>query len=76
MTNLAMQRQIDRLKTDIDQIKPRAPVKYQLLGVPTDDASEQAKAAYQTELDAAQADGVCVIQLVPVRSPNHGKPNL
>lgn len=71
MSNIAMQRQIDRLKTDIDQIKPRAPVKHQLMGVPPDDASDEAKAAYQAEFDAAQAAGIFVIQLVPVRSPNH-----
>lgn len=71
-----MQRQIERLRADVDQIKPRPIVRYQLIGVPADDATDQAKAAYQTEFDAAQAAGIFVIQLVPVRSPNHGKPNL
>lgn len=67
MSNIAMQRQIHRLKTDINQIKPRAPVKYQLIGAPNDDASDEAKATYRAELEAAQAAGAHVIRLVGVR---------
>ena len=60
----AMQRQIDRLKTDIDQIKPHPIVHHKLMGVPRDSASPEEKAAYQSEFSAAQAAGVFVIQLV------------
>lgn len=67
MSIITMQRQIDRLATTIDQIKPRPLVKYKLIGVPPDDATDEAKAVFKKEFDAAQAAGVFVIQLVGVR---------
>ena len=81
MSAQILRRGIDRLKYDLESINPRPLVRYKLMGVPPDDASAEAKAAYQVNLDAAQADGFFVIQLVPLKGkqdhdhPNHQTPN-
>lgn len=67
MSTAALQRQIDRLATTIDQIKPRPIVHYKLIGRASDDATDEAKAVYQAELAAAQVAGVSVIELVGIK---------
>jgi len=67
MSTAALQRQIDRLADTIEKIKPRPLVHYKLIGRPSDDASDNAKALYQAELAAAQTAGEVVIELVGVK---------
>jgi hypothetical protein len=65
MSTFSMKRQIDRLASDIGQIKPKPLIQSKLMTVPPADASDEAKAAYQEEFNQAQAAGVMIIQLVP-----------
>jgi len=74
MSNIALRKKIDRLAESISQIKPRPIVRCEIMGQPPDDASDEVKSAYQKELDAAQAAGVFVIQLVGLK-PDTIKPD-
>lgn len=67
MSTAALKRQIDRLAATIEQIKPKQIVHYKLIGRPSDDATDEARAVYQAELTAAQAAGVSVIELVGIK---------
>lgn len=74
MSTAALKRQIDRLATVVEQIKPRQIVHYRLIGVPGDDATDEERAVYQAELAAAQAAGESVIRLVGIK-PDPIKPD-
>jgi hypothetical protein len=67
MSTAALQRQIDRLASTICQIKPRTIIHYKLIGRPSDDATDEAKAVYQAELAAALVAGMSVIELVGIK---------
>lgn len=68
MSNQTLRRGINRLKSDVKFIKPRPLVQCKLIGEPSDDATNEVKAAYQAELDAALAAGLFVIRLVGIKS--------
>lgn len=63
----AMRAQIEKIRTEIDQIKPRPFVECKLMGQPPDVATDEVKAVYQAELTAAKAAGVSVIELVGIK---------
>ena len=77
MTSVALRRQIDRFKRDMESMKPNPIVHYKLMAVPREDASPAAKAAYQVTLDAAQAAGIKVILLIGIKpeTQSHDNPN-
>lgn len=69
--SLTLQRRLDRLEHLVNQVaNPEGPREMVLLAVPPDDASSEAKAAFEAQSQAAAARGASVIGLVGVRPSN------
>ncbi len=66
--SIAIQRRLERLEYLVNQVaNPEGPREMILLAVPPDDASSEAKAAFEAQCQAAAARGASVIGLVGVR---------
>lgn len=80
MTTQTLRRQVDRLKAELDALKP-PPIKpfvhHKLMAAPRDGACAAEKAAHQAELEAAQAAGIKVILLIGIKpeTQSHDNPN-
>ncbi len=66
--SIAIQRRLEKLEYLVNQVaNPEGPREMVLLAVPTDDASSEAKAAFEEQCRAAEKRGVTVVGLAGVR---------
>lgn len=69
MTTSVLRRQVQKLREDLDTIKPQQPRKVHLLAQPAPDAAPSVRRDHEKKLADAKAAGEQVIVLVPLK-PN------